>query len=92
MKLSVMLFTLAACLSPVTARAQATAYGGRGPGLTLVWMRLGDINGEAGAIEGAEFSPDNRFIVTGSKYDNQLIMWRTIDGAVVWQHTLDAEI
>ena len=48
--------------------------------LNLVWARLADVNGEEGSIESAEFSPDSRFIVTGSKFDNQVIMWRTSDG------------
>ncbi len=65
---------------------------GAAPFLQLLWARLGDSFGEAGAVESAEFSPDGRFIVSGGKYDNALIVWRTIDGTVVWRRELDDEI
>lgn len=60
--------------------------------LTPLWTRLGDSNGEAGAVEVAVLSPDAQLVVSGSKYDNQLIMWRAIDGTLVWRRTLTAEI
>ena len=61
------------------------------PFVQLVWSRVADINGEAGAIESAEFSPDGRFIISGAKYDNSLTLWRALDGTVVWQQILDDE-
>ena len=60
--------------------------------LNLVWARLADVNGEEGSIESAEFSPDSRFIVTGSKFDNQVIMWRTSDGTEMWRREIPEEI
>ena len=60
--------------------------------LTPLWSRLGDINGEAGAVEVAVLSPDAQYVVSGSKFDNQLIMWRAIDGTLLWRITLPAEI
>lgn len=60
--------------------------------LNLVWARLADVNGEEGSIESAEFSPDSRFIVTGSKFDNQVIMWRTSDGTEIWRREIPEEI
>lgn len=62
------------------------------PGLQLLWSRAADLNGEKGAVESAEFSPDGEFIVSGSKYDNRLVVWRVLDGAVVWQRVLEDEI
>ena len=62
------------------------------PFLQLLWARLGDIHGEVGAVESAEFSSDGRHIVSGGKYDNSLVVWRTIDGTVVWRRELDDEI
>ncbi len=62
------------------------------PGLQLLWSRAADLNGEKGAVESAEFSPDGEFIVSASKYDNRLVVWRALDGSVVWQRTLDDEI
>ena len=62
------------------------------PFLQLLWARLGDLNGEVGAVESAEFSPDGRLIVSGGKYDSSLVVWRTIDGTVVWRRELEDEI
>ena len=62
------------------------------PFLQLLWARLGDLNGEIGAVESAEFSRDGKLIVSGGKYDNSLVVWRTIDGTVVWRRELDDEI
>ena len=33
--------------------------------LTPLWSRLGDINGEAGAVEVAVLSPDAQYVVSG---------------------------
>jgi WD40 repeat protein len=60
--------------------------------LNLVWSRVADVNGEAGSIESAEFSPDGRRIVSGSKFDNSVIMWRTSDGHELWRAAVAAEI
>lgn len=62
------------------------------PFLQLMWSRVADINGEAGAIESAEFSPDGHYIISGAKYDNTLILWRALDGTVVWRQVLDDEV
>ncbi|NJK83645.1 MAG: PQQ-binding-like beta-propeller repeat protein [Saprospiraceae bacterium] len=60
--------------------------------LEPVWGRLADINGEAGSVESVEFSPDSRYIVSGSKYDHSVIMWRTADGAEVWRQYAKQEV
>ncbi len=57
-----------------------------------VWSRVADVHGEYGSIESAEFSPDGRFIVSGSKFDNSIVMWRTSDGAEVWRQYAAEEI
>jgi WD40 repeat protein len=61
-------------------------------GLTQVWSRMADIGGELGSVESAEFSPDSRFIVTGTKFDSTVVMWRTSDGTEVWRQDLPQEI
>ena len=60
--------------------------------LAPVWARLADQNGEWGSVESAEFSPDGRYVVTGSKFDWQIVMWRTSDGGEVWRRGVDDEI
>ncbi len=62
------------------------------PFLQLMWSRVADVYGEAGAIETAEFSPNGMHIVTGGKYDNALMVWRAQDGTVVWRRELEDEI
>ena len=53
--------------------------------LEPVWSRVADVYGEAGSVESAEFSPNGKYIVTGTKFDNSVIMWRTSDGAELWR-------
>jgi dipeptidyl aminopeptidase/acylaminoacyl peptidase len=60
--------------------------------LNLVWTRVADVNGENGSVESAEFSPDGRFIVTGAKFDNSVVLWRTSDGTEIWRAYTAAEI
>ncbi len=60
--------------------------------LNKVWTRLADVFGEEGSIESVEFSPDSRYLVSGSKFDYTVIVWRTSDGAEIWRQTLPQEI
>lgn len=60
--------------------------------LEPVWARVADALGEPGSVESAEFSPNGRFIVSGTKYDNSVIMWRTSDGAELWRDYAEEEI
>jgi WD40 repeat protein len=69
-----------------------TKWDGKQLALNPVWSRVADIYGEAGSIESVEFSKDSRFIVSGSKFDNTVIMWRTSDGLELWRQTLPQEI
>ncbi len=60
--------------------------------LNRVWSRVADLLGEFGSVESAEFSRDSRFIVTGTKYDNTVRVFRTTDGVMQWETRLPAEI
>lgn len=60
--------------------------------LEPVWSRVADALGERGSVESAEFSPDGKYIVSGAKYDNSVIMWRTSDGAELWRAYAKQEI
>ncbi len=60
--------------------------------INQVWSRLADLNGELGSIESSEFSPDSKYIVTGSKFDNMVRLYRTTDGYQVWEYELTQEI
>jgi len=69
-----------------------TKWDGKQLALNPVWSRVADIYGENGSVESVEFSKDGRFIVSGSKFDNTVIMWRTSDGFEMWRQTLPQEI
>ena len=60
--------------------------------LEPVWSRVADVNGEIGSVESVEFSPDGKYLVSGSKYDNSVVMWRTSDGTELWRNYTTAEI
>ena len=60
--------------------------------LEPVWSRVADALGEAGSVESAEFSPDGKYIVSGTKFDNSVIMWRTSDGSELWRQYTAQEI
>ncbi len=64
----------------------------RGLDLIPLWTRMGDQNGESGAVEAAIISPNGKYIASGSKYDNQVILWNVIDGTVKWQKGVDLEV
>lgn len=74
---------------PLLLSAQAPDYT---PSLQLIWQRLGDLNGEKGSVESAEFSPDGTLVASGSKYDNQVVVWRVADATVAWRMTVDQEV
>ena len=60
--------------------------------LSPVWVRVADALGEHGSVESAEFSRDGRYIVSGTKFDNQVVMWRTSDGFELWRAETEEEI
>ncbi len=80
-------------LMGLTALAVAVpSFAGGELGLNRVWARLADVYGEPGSVESAEFSPDSRFIVTGSKFDFTVRLWRTADGTQLWVRNVPDEI
>ncbi len=71
-------------VGPITGEAQLR--------LSPVWVRVADVNGEKGSVESAEFSRDGMRIVTGTKFDNSVVMWRTSDGVELWRAYAAEEI
>jgi len=76
-------------LIPIVSYTQSYDYS---PKLNPVWSRLGDIYGENGDVESVEFSPDGRYIVSGTKYDHEVVLWRTSDGVEQWRYNTGWEI
>ena len=60
--------------------------------LEPVWSRVADALGEPGSVESAEFSPDGKYIISGTKFDYSVVMWRTSDGKELWRAYHPAEI
>lgn len=60
--------------------------------LEPVWSRVADALGEPGSVESVEFSPDGKHIVSGTKYDKSVIMWRTSDGSELWRQYAAQEV
>lgn len=60
--------------------------------LEPVWSRVADALGEAGSVESAEFSPNGKYIISGTKFDNSVVMWRTSDGTELWRQYTKQEI
>ena len=91
---TVLLAALAAVTAgPALAQFQTTArYDDKRLALNPVWTRLADVYGEAGSVESVEFSYDATRIVSGTKFDYTVIVWRTSDGTELWRRTLPAEI
>jgi WD40 repeat protein len=89
-----LLFALAALTAtPAVAQFQTTArYHDKRLALNPVWTRLADVYGEAGSVESVEFSYDGLRLVSGTKFDYTVIVWRTSDGEELWRRTLPAEI
>lgn len=83
------LFLVLSCLA---ANAGAQEYLDYQLRLEPVWSRVADALGEIGSVESAEFSPDGKFIVSGTKYDYSVVMWRTSDGMELWREYHEAEI
>ena len=81
---------LVALLCPASSRAQQ--YLNFQLRLEPVWARVADALGEPGSVESVEFSPDGRHLVSGAKFDNSVIVWRTSDGAELWRQYTEQEI
>ncbi len=88
MKHFLMIVFVGVCISAANAQ-QYLNYQLR---LEPVWARVADAMGELGSVESVEFSPDGKHIVSGTKFDNAVIMWRTSDGTELWRRYAKQEI
>jgi WD40 repeat protein len=92
-RLLILALALLTAAAPAAAQFQTTArYDDKALALNPVWTRLADVFGEAGSVESVEFSHDGLRMVSGTKFDYTVIVWRTSDGAELWRRTLPAEI
>jgi len=76
----------------LTVSAPAAIAGDGQLALNHVWSSLADVNGELGSVESAEFDPASTRIVTGTKFDNTVRVFRVSDGHELWSRTVPQEI
>lgn len=88
------LLGIASCLAAVLAtfHPNGVQAGDGVIALNQVWSRLADVNGEFGSVESAEFDSTSTRIVTGTKFDNTVRIFRVSDGTEVWSRTVPQEI
>lgn len=89
MKNTILSVILSLMLTPAAQAQQYLDYQLR---LEPVWSRVADALGEIGSVESAEFSPDGKYIVSGTKYENSVVMWRTSDGTELWRKYAKQEV
>jgi len=88
MKKLFVLFILSFCITSIKAQQHLNHQ----LRLEPVWARVADALGEPGSVESVEFSPDGKYLVSGTKFDNSVIMWRTSDGAELWRKYTEQEV
>ena len=71
---------------------QDTIYNGEFPMVVPVWHRVADFSDQLRAVEAAEFSPDGRLAVSGSKFGYKVMLWRVADGALLWENEHESEV
>lgn len=86
---AIYIFVALTCTATLASAQQYLNYQLR---LEPVWARVADPLGEPGSVESVEFSPDGKHLVSGSKFDYSVIVWRTSDGAELWRRYATQEI
>lgn len=80
-------------LSYRTSFAQEQSiYGGESPAVVPLWHRVADFSDRLRAVEAAEFSPDGRYVVSGSKFGYKVMLWRVADGMLQWENAHESEV
>ena len=62
------------------------------PVVQHVWTRIGDRSQTFRSVESAALSPDATRVVSGSKFGYDLMLWRVLDGALIFQTNHPSEI
>lgn len=62
------------------------------PELFHVWTRVADFSPRLRAVEAAELSPNARLAASGSKFGYKVMLWRVVDGTLVWEAEHESEV
>ena len=73
-------------------RPLAEYYSPERPTLHTLWQRVADFSPRLRSVEAAEFSPDGRLAVSGSKFGYRVMCWRVVDGALLWEAGHESEV
>jgi len=57
-----------------------------------LWHRVGDYSEGLRSVEAAEISADSKLIVSGAKFGYAVMLWRTADGALLWEKAHESEV
>ena len=91
MKTPSLLLFLLLVSAPLRAQ-QDTIYNSQVPVVVPIWHRVADFSDQLRAVEAAEFSPDGRLAVSGSKFGYKVMLWRVADGALLWENEHESEV
>ncbi len=73
--------------------AQSEAiYNAVHPAVIPIWHRVADFSPQLRAVEAAEFSPDGRYAVSGSKFGYKVMLWHVADGTLAWEQEHESEV
>ncbi len=86
------LFCLGLGISAEEAKEPPTLFRKDRPEIIPLWRRVADFTPTLRSVETAVISPNGRFVLSGSKFSYQLILWRVLDGTAVWDRQLEAEV
>lgn len=97
---TVLLATAAAALTPQLSaqvdeadlRPLAEYYSPSQPQLHTLWNRVADFSPRLRSVEAAEFSPDGRKALSGSKFGYNVMAWSVVDGSLLWEAKHDSEV
>lgn len=73
-------------------RPLADYYSPDRPQLHTLWKRVADFSPRLRSVEAAEFSPDGKTALSGSKFGYNVMAWRVADGTLLWEAAHDSEV
>lgn len=84
--------TLLTLVQQTSGQQESHIYNSETPEVFNVWHRIADFSDRLRAVESAEFSPDGRLAVSGSKFGYKVMLWNTADGSLRWENGHDSEV
>jgi len=67
-------------------------YSPEQPTIVNIWHRVADVSEGLRSVESGEISPDGEYVVSGAKFGYKVMLWRTADGALIWEKAHESEV